>query len=217
MTPTVSAAHPAIPPVGVTGPPPADPVPPPPPGQAIPPALLPDRLPMPRHLDPAAALAFRTPVNDHIQTADNKATALLTLLGLMFTVVARFGKTLSEVLAQNTAISYVCVGLLAGFAGAALGTVGQAFRTIVPRFGKAPPSLAFFGDIARLSRDEYLARVRSLTPGAALDQMLAYNHTNSLILVTKFRQFVLGVRFFRVAAGCWGGLVAVVAYRVFHG
>jgi hypothetical protein len=181
------------------------------------PSVLPDRLPMPRHLDPAATLAFRTPVNDHVMSADNKATALLTLLALMFTVLARFGKTLAEVLLQNTAPSYACAALLVAFTSMALMTVLQAFRTISPRFVKAPPSLAYFGDIARLSPDEYRSRVLSLDPEAALDHMLAYNHANSVIIMTKFRQFVRGLRFFRMALTCWGALVAVVAWRVFHG
>ena len=44
----------------------------------------------------------------------------------------------------------------------AFAAVVQAFRTILPRFPKVPPSLAFFGDIARLSREEYVRRVEEL-------------------------------------------------------
>src|SRR5947199_260244 len=77
--------------------------------------------------------------------------------------------------------------------------------------------LAFFGDIARLSRDEYVRRMCGLSPDAALEQILIYNHTSSLILVTKFRQLGLCFRFFRVCAGCWVVLVVVVAWRVLHG
>ena len=178
------------------------------------PSLLPDLLPMVRHLDPAASLAYRTPLLEHIQSADGKAVGLLTLLGLMFTVLAKFGPTLSALLQSGTPLRFVCGGLVLAFAGAALGTVIQAFRTIAPRFPKSPPSLAFFGDIARLSREEYLARVRALDPDAALVQMLIYNHTNSVIVVSKFRQFVLGLRFFRVAFLSWTVLVSIVAYRV---
>ena len=93
----------------------------------------------------------------------------------------------------------------------------QSFRTISPRFPKTPPSLAFFGDIARLSRDEYVRRMRELSPETALEQILIYNHTSSLILVSKFRQLALGLRFFRLSASCWVVLVVVVAWRLLHG
>ena len=195
-----------------------DPTPPPPTAVVadVAPSLLPDRLPMVRHLDPAAALAYRTPLHEHVHSADNKATGLLTLLGLMFTVLARFGATLSALLQQDGAAKFVYIGLLAVFGAAALGTVVQAFRTIAPRFPKSPPSLVFFGDIAHLSRDEYLNRVQALDPDAALEQMLIYNHTSATIVVTKFRQFVIGLQFFRVAAACWTVLTVIVTYRGLH-
>ena len=185
---------------------------------ATPAPLLPDRFPVARHLDPAAALAYRTSLHEHLLSADGKAAGILTLLGLMFTVIARFGTPLQEILQQDATWPKLAGGVrLALFAGAALGTVVQAFRTISPRFPHAPPSLAFFGDIAGLSRDEYVRRMCGLSPDAALEQILIYNHTSSLILVTKFRQLGLCFRFFRVCAGCWVVLVVVVAWRVLHG
>lgn len=70
-------------------------------------------------------------------------------------------------------VMLVTVVLLAGFAGAALGAVVQAFRTIAPRFPPAPPSLAFFGDIARLAPDEYVGRATSLSAAGALAERLS--------------------------------------------
>ena len=198
------------------GAPPARPAPDPSDVAAAP--LLPDRLPVARYLDPAAALAYRTSLHEHLLSVDGKAAGILTLLGLMFTVTARFGTPLQEILQQQSAWPKLACGfLLALFAGSALGTVIQSFRTIAPRFPKAPPSLAFFGDIARLTRDDYVRRMRELSPDTALEQILIYNHTSSLILVSKFKQLALGLRFFRVSAGCWVLLVVVVAWRMLHG
>lgn len=183
------------------------------------PSLLPDRLPMPRHLDPIAALAFRTPLQEHVLSADGKAAGVLTLLGLMFTVLTRLGGTLSDVIqggGVNVWFKVLCLGLLGIFAGGALATVIQAFRTISPRFPKAEPSLAFFGDIARLSRDEYLARVRALTPEQAVQQMLSFNHTAATIVVNKFAQLALALRCFRLASVCWAMLIAILAHRAFN-
>jgi hypothetical protein len=176
--------------------------------------LFPDRVPVAQHLDPAAALAFRTPLHEHVLSADGKAAGVITLLGMMFTVLARFAAQLSD-LVKPGPLRYFFLGLILGFAGSALCAVVQSFRTISPRFPKAPPSLAFFGDIARLSRDEYVARMESLTPDEALQQMLSYNHTASRICVDKLRQLRLGLRCFEWAAGCWVLLVAVLVVRTF--
>ena len=178
--------------------------------------LLPDRLPVPPHLDPAAALAFRTPLHEHVLSADGKAAGVITLLGMMFTVLARFAGPLSDIVQGSPALSrYAASALVLGFAALSLGAVIQSFRTISPRFPKAPPSLAFFGDIAQLSREEYVARLEALGPEDALRQKLSYNHTGSLICVQKVRQLRWAMRFFELAAGCWLLLVVVVLVRTF--
>jgi hypothetical protein len=180
------------------------------------PNLLPDRLPVPRHLDPAAALAFRTPLHEHVLSADGKAAGVITLLGLMFTVLARFAGPLSEAVQGPPGVArYLASALVLGFGALSLGAVIQSFRTISPRFPKAPPSLAFFGDIARLSRDEYVARVEALGADEALRQMLSYNHTGSQICVQKVRQLRWAMRFFELAAGCWLLLVSALLARSF--
>jgi hypothetical protein len=175
--------------------------------------ILPDTLPTPRHLDPAAALAFRTPLHEHVLSADGKAAGVITLLGMMFTVLARFGPQVAALVRGSGALRYVAAPLVLGFGLLSLAAVVQAFRTISPRFPKAPPSLAFFGDIARLSREDYVRRVEALTAPEALGQMLSYNHTGSLICVEKQRQLRRGLRCFEGAAACWALLVTVLALR----
>src|SRR3954453_21886933 len=94
---------------------------------------FPDRLPMPAQLDPAASLAFRTPLHEHVLSADGKAAGVITLLGMMFTVLARFATQLSD-LVKSGSLRYFFLGLILGFAGSALCAVVQSFRTISPRF-----------------------------------------------------------------------------------
>ena len=180
------------------------------------PALLPDRVPVARHLDPAAALAFRTPLHEHVLSADGKAAGVITLLGMMFTVLARFSGPLSELVQAPQGVArYLLSALVLGFAALSLCAVVQSFRTISPRFPKAPPSLAFFGDIARLSREEYIARVEALAPDEALRHMLNYNHTGARIAVEKLRQLRRGMQFFEYAAACWILLAVVLVARSF--
>ena len=177
-------------------------------------AIFPDRLPAPPHLDPAVALAFRTPLHEHVLSADGKAAGVITLLGMMFTVLARFAAQLSD-LARPGPARYFFIALVLGFAVLSLAAVLQSFRTISPRFPTAPPSLAFFGDIAKLSREEYVARVEALTADEALQHMLRYNHTASSIVVEKLRQLRRGLVFFQWAASCWMLLVAVLVVRTY--
>lgn len=165
-------------------------------------------------LDPPAALAFRTPLQEHPPAADTKAGAILTLLGLMFTLLARYGQHLGETLDGRNYERWVLVGLLVLFSGLALATTVQAFRTISPRFPKAPPSLAFFGDIARLSREEYLSRIESLSHEQAIDEILNYNYTLSLICVSKFRVLRSAIRLFELAVICWLGLMVLLNTKV---
>ena len=179
--------------------------------------IFPDRLPAPRHLDPATALAFRTPLQEHVLSADGKAAGILTLLGMMFTVLARFGGQLSDLVQERQGPArYLWAAILFSFAAMSLGAVVQAFRTISPRFPKAPPSLAFFGDIARLSREEYVSKVEALSADEALKQMLAYNHTGSRICVEKLRQLRRAILFFEFAALAWFIITAVLGIRVFY-
>ena len=177
------------------------------------PPTLPDQAATFRHLDPAAALAFRTPLQEHAPAADTKAAAILTAFGIMFTLLARYGGHLAELLAARGLEKWVLVPLLAGFGGLALGAVVQAFLTISPRFPPAPPSLAFFGDIARLSRDDYIRRVEALSHDEALEQILIYNHTLATICVEKFRHLKAGVRLFRGAFLCWVVLIVLLNLR----
>jgi hypothetical protein len=180
------------------------------------PSLLADQLPVARHLDPAASLTFRTPLENHPLSADNKAATILTLLGLMFTILGRYAADMNSLLRMGGWERPVGFAILMGFAVCSFGAVVQAFRTISPRFPRVPPSLAFFGDIARLGRDEYIAKVEALSDEEALDQMLLYNHTTSTILIEKFRQLRRTFRLFQGAAACWVLLMVLLTWGKLH-
>lgn len=184
----------------------------------VPPILAPPTLPdQPatfRYLDPAAALAFRTPLQEHAPAADTKAAALLTAFGLMFALLARFGGALGRILSSPGGERWILLALLILFAGLALGAIVQAFRTLSPRFPPGPESLAFFGDIARLERDDYVARVAALTHEHALEHMLRYNHTLATICVDKFRHLRRGLSLFRWAFFAWAVLLVLLNFQV---
>ena len=164
---------------------------------------------------PATLLVYLTPIGEFVHSADSKAGTILGVLGIMFTLLARFGGRLDEMIRGGGSrwVTVATVVLVAAFAGAAFAAVVQAFRTISPRFPKAAPSLAFFGDIALLTPEQYAARVTTLAAPAALAERLAYNHTGATIVLLKFAQLRWALRFFEVAAVCWLLLVAMLIGR----
>lgn len=164
---------------------------------------------------PSATLVYLTPIGEFIHSADAKAGTILAVLGIMLTLLARFGPWLDEMIRGVRFMQIATIALLAGFAGAALGAVIQAFRTISPRFPPAPPSLAFFGDIAKLGPEEYVNRATALGSADALAERLKYNHTGSRIILLKFRQLRWALRFFELAAVGWLLLVAMLCLKAF--
>ena len=171
--------------------------------------------------DAAATLASRTSIGSETSGADGKAAIVLSLLGIMFTVLARFGAELGSILRHGITgtgvVRVACAALLLGFAGFALCAVVQAFRTITPRFRKDKPSLAFFAEIARLDREEYVARVESMTMEQAIDEILRYNHTAATICAEKFKQLGRSLRCFELASACWLVLVLILVFKSLHG
>jgi hypothetical protein len=165
----------------------------------------------------AATLACRTPIGSETLGADGKAAGVLTLLGLMFTVVARFGPEVAAILRGGGVARAACAALVLGFAGCALAAVVQAFRTISPRFCKAKPSLAFFAEIARLPREEYVDRVEAMTMRDAVGQILSYNHTAATICAEKFKQLRRCLRCFEIASACWALLAALLVIQSLRG
>lgn len=184
-------------------------------------AVTPQLDPAAETLDAATSLASRTPVGSEISGADGKAAIVLSLLGIMFTVLARFGSELGVILRNGLTgtgiVRVMCIVLLIGFAGFALAAVLQAFRTILPRFRKDKPSMAFFAEIAAMDREEYFTKVETMTPRQALDEILRYNHTASTICADKFRELARALRCFEAASACWLGLVLILVFKSLHG
>ena len=162
------------------------------------------------------ALAHYTPLQEYRSAADTKAGAILTACGLLFTLLASYSSHLMEALVPGGPGAAVTLAALAGFVVLSLGAVLGAFHTITPRFPTAPPSLAFFADIAAFSREDYIARVEALDERGALAQLVSYNHTLSCIVTEKFRQLQRAIRSFQLAALCWLLLMVLLGGRLLH-
>ena len=164
-------------------------------------------------LTAAFDLAYYTPLQEHRAAADTKAGGILTATGLLVTVLARYSSHVMELMSKAPLLAKVALlAVLAGFVLLSIGAVVRAFQTISPRFRGAPESLSFFGDIARLDRDEYIRRVEALSREEALRHMLSYNHTLSTIIVEKFRDLKHAIQLFEGAFLCWLALAALIAW-----
>jgi hypothetical protein len=165
---------------------------------------------------PCATLVYLTPIAEFIHSADGKAGTILTVLGLMFTLLARFGSWLDRMFhAGSRAELITTVALVGVFVLGSLAAVIQAFRTISPRFPKSSSSLAFFGDIARLSPDQYVSRAAALGVRQALAERLKYNHAGARIILLKTRQLRWMFRWFELAALCWMALAILLAWKAY--
>jgi hypothetical protein len=165
---------------------------------------------------PCATLVYLTPIGEFVHSADGKAGTILTVLGLMFTLLARFGSWLDTMFHLGGRAERVAtVALVGAFALASLAAVIQAFRTISPRFPKSGPSLAFFGDIARLTPDQYVLRAAEFGVGQALAERLKYNHAGARIILLKTHQLRWMFRWFELAAACWVSLAILLAWKAY--
>jgi hypothetical protein len=176
--------------------------------------LLPDRSPLPGHLEATAILAFRTPLQEHAPAADTKASALITAVGLMFTLVAKLSGDFVHILNAQGLERWAVLVLTLAFGVLALASVVFAFRTITPRFLDTTPSLAFFRDIASLPRDEYLQRFATMSDDEAIAHILNYNYSLSCICTMKFRELRKAIRLFRYAFACWLVVMLLLNTRI---
>lgn len=163
--------------------------------------------------DWAALLAYRTPLQEHALACDGKAAAILAALGIMSTIVARYSSTVGNSLAQDPFLGKVVLGLMIGFSLLGVLSIVQAFQTLLPRFPPAPRSLAFFGDILRLTREQYIAEVEAMPDDQALEHILIFNHTLSVILDQKLTHVVRCMKLYQYAAFAWLGALLMLFVR----
>ena len=162
-------------------------------------------------------LAFRTPLQEHPVSIDGKAAGVLTMVGVMFTVVARSADPIGKLLEHGSSLRFLVAAFLAAMSGSALWAIVQAFRTISPRFMKTEHSLAFWGDVAQLPREEYIRRVTALTTGEALKEILTYNHALSSIIVRKHAKLRPCLKWFKISLFLWLALMIFVARKALLG
>lgn len=148
----------------------------------------------------ALRLALCTPIREYPPLGDRKAVSILSINGLMLTVVVFFSGELSDHLHTDTLLSAAeSVAAVVGFAVSAFAACLYAFRALVLPMPPMPDGLAFYKHIAARDFAAYRAEVYAADDRTILSQMLHYNYTLAVLSREKFRLLGQSIRFSRLA------------------
>lgn len=135
-----------------------------------------------------ARLAYFTPVREYPPMGDRKAAMLLGANGLMVSVLLLFSGPIGGIVqGPYPWEARLVVVVLAPLAVLLVLGGWFAFRALTRPIPPMPPSLAYFPDIAALTREEYRRRVLALDHRRALRDMLHYNYSLAVLSVQRFR------------------------------
>jgi hypothetical protein len=84
-----------------------------------------------------------------------------------------------------------------------LGSVAAVALAALPRAAPARPSIVFFAGISRLSRDAYLQRLCSISPGEYLGDLAEQCHSVARLTTFKFRCVRIAMILLVIAAVPW--------------
>jgi len=157
----------------------------------------PDRLPF---LDRALSLNLAW-----IAAADSKVGPLLGIATGMLGVLAAMVPRASGWLTISAVTAAIASGLL-------IVSLGCLVAAVFPRLSGPKGSLLFFGGIASLGHDEYLARAKSVSDADVIEDFAAQVHRNARIANTKFACVKWAFILLVVAIPFWLGAVALL-YR----
>lgn len=140
------------------------------------------------------------------RSADSKAAPILALqVTLAAASVAQTGqlKSLLDPREAGAALFVVGIALAAVYLGASVVSLALAIQVFVPKTPLAGRSVAYFEDITRMSRAEFIALADSMSEAEIIDDLLAQVHAVSGIASQKFARVRLALYATAVALGAW--------------
>lgn len=155
-----------------------------------------------------------TPVREYPPLADRKAVAVLATNGLMLSVLLFFSEAIHGVVVggeDRFGIGrYVVILAVVPFAIALLIGSWAAFRALTMPMPAMPTSMAFFGDIVRLDREEYRSRVKGISYREALTDILHYNYSLAILSLAKFRRINRAIICSKTMVPLWVSILLVL-------
>ena len=158
-------------------------------------------------------LALYAPVREYPPLGDRKALAVLATNGLMLTVALFFSAAINAMVEGDDRFGfgrYVTVIALVPFGVGMFWGTWAAFRALTLPMPKMPETLALFGDIARLDREEYRRRVLAVDYADALRAMLHYNYSLATLSASKFRLLNRAILCSKIMFPLWMALLLVL-------
>jgi len=151
--------------------------------------------------------------HEWIRSADQKAVALLTMLGFLVALLAPYALHFAD---RPVAAPVLVVALSSGSVVAFLVSLLGCLLTLYPRVAtgntKVPKPLTFFGYIATTKEGGYFADVNAQSLDAYLDEMIAQTHISGSIAAIKHRHLKTAVVALGVALAL--AVLALVAAAV---
>ena len=175
-------------------------------------AAVEDDLEVERLLGPAR-LAYFTPVREYPPLSDRKSVTLLTLNGLMITVMCLFAEEILDVLQGNPVVKWLTV--VAGLTWFSLLMIGACYAFLaltrpIPPMGDC---VAFYKNIAATSLGSYRQNLERLSHRSAMRDILNYNYSIAVLSEEKFRLIRKSVLCLCLALPLWMLLVLMISLR----
>jgi hypothetical protein len=160
-----------------------------------------------------ARLAYFTPVREYPPLGDRKALTLLTLVGLMITVMSLFAGEVHAVLQGDRVIKWMAVVVgLSWFALLILGAY-YAFLALTRPIPPMGPCVAYYQDIAAMSLSTYREILEGLSHRGAMRAILTYNYSIAALSEEKFRLIRKSILCLCLALPLWMLLMLVISLR----
>jgi hypothetical protein len=160
-----------------------------------------------------ARLASFTPVREYPPLSDRKSVILLTLNGLMLTVMDPFAAEIPAVLQGNPVVKRLAIA--AGLSWFSLLILGAcyAFRALTRPIPPMGDCAAFYPNIAATSLGSYRQNLERLSHRGALRDILNYNYSIAVLSQEKFRLIRKSVLCLCPALPLWMLLMLMISLR----
>jgi hypothetical protein len=132
------------------------------------------------------AKSVREYLLDYIKFADAKATAVLTIVAGLGSVVGFSADKFLDSVIDSTVTAAVATLLIGILVLSALLSAYYCIRALSPSTPSKHGALCSFPDIAAMNHDDYVSRIAGLSPDMVAVDLASHTHTLSTIAGSKF-------------------------------
>ena len=163
-----------------------------------------------------ARLAYFTPVREYPPLGDRKSLTMLTLNGLMMTVMYLFAGEFHAVLHGNVVVKWLAI--VVGFWWVSLLIMGgcYAFLALMRPIPPMGDCAAFYVNIAAMPLASYRQTLEGFSHRGAMRDKLNYNHSIAILGEQKFRLIQKSAACLCLALPLWMLLMLIISLRAIN-